>query len=92
MITPLNRVRLFTDTSSEAAANVWGALKANGIPYTMKTKQTRGAFGKAVTAGSGVNRYMGGMPAASFSDQLGYVYTIYVRRADEAHARAVCHL
>ena len=92
MITPFNRVRLFVDSSSEAAANVWSKLKAEGIPFAMRTKQSRGALGKAVTSGVGVGRYMGGMAASSFSDQVTYVYTIYVRRADEERARALCDL
>ena len=92
MITPFNRVKLFTDASSEAAANVWNALKANGIPYAMKTVQSRGAISRAVTAGRGVGQYMGGMSSGSFSDQIGYVYIIYVRRRDAARARELCGL
>ena len=92
VITPLNRVKLFVDASAEAAANVWNRLKAEDIDYVMKTTQSRGALGKAVTSGVGVGRYMGGMAASSFSDQVTYVYTIYVRRADEERARALCDL
>ena len=92
MINVFNRVKLYADSSAEAAANIWGRLKAEGIPYTMKTQQSRGALGKAVTSGVGVGRYMGGMAASSFSDQVTYVYTIYVRRADEERARALCDL
>lgn len=92
MITPLNRVKLFTDVSSEAAANVWNRLKAEGIDYVMKTTQSRGALGKAITSGAGVSRYMGGMPAAAFSDAVGYVYTVYVRRDDAERARKLCNL
>lgn len=92
MITPLNRVKLFVDASSEAAANVWNRLKTEGIDYVMTTRQTRGALSKALTSGRGVGQYMGGMSASSFSDRLGYVYTIYVRRKDEARAREICGL
>lgn len=92
VITPLNRVKLFVDASAEAAANVWNRLKAEDIDYVMKTTQSRGALGKAVTSGMGVGRYMGGMAASTFSDKVGYVYTIYVHRRDEARARAACGL
>ena len=92
VITPLNRVKLFVDSSSEAAANVWNRLRAEGIDYVMKTTQSRGALSKAVTSGMGVNRYMGGMAASTFSDGIGYVYTIYVHRRDEARARSACGL
>lgn len=92
MITPLNRVKLFVDSSSEAAANVTASLKAAGIAYDMRTKSTRGAMGRAVTAARGVGQYMGGMASSTFSDQLAYVYTVYVRRKDEARARTVCDL
>ena len=92
MITPLNRVKLFVDSSSEAAANVTSKLKAAGVPYDMRTRTTRGALGRALTTGRGVSQYMGGMASSSFSDRLGYVYTVYVRRKDEARARELCGL
>ena len=92
MFLPFNRVKLIVDSSSETVAAVCDKLRAGGIPYDRRTRQNRGALGKAVTAGRGVSGYMGGMPAASFSDALGYVYTVYVRRADEARARELCHL
>ena len=87
MITPFNRVRLLEDSSAEAVANVRDALKAGDIPYTMTTRQSRGAFGKVITAGGGVRTYQGGMAASAFSDRVSYVYAIYVRRRDEARAR-----
>ena len=92
MITPFNREEIFTDSSSEAAANVWGALKAAGVPYAMKTRQSRGAYGRAITTAAGMKAYGGGMAASSYSDQIQYVYTIYVRRRDAARARSLCDL
>ncbi len=92
MITMFNRCRLFVDASSEAAADVWNRLRAEGIPYALKTQQSRGALSKALTGGRGVAQYMGGMSASSFSDQIGYVYTVYVRRKDAARARKLCGL
>ena len=92
MITVFNRSRLFVGVSSEAAADVWNRLRAEGIPYAMKTQQSRGALSRAVTSGRGVAQYSGGMGAASFSDRIGYVYTIYVRKKDAARARKLCGL
>ena len=37
MITPFNSVRLIQDSSAEAVANVRGALKAEGIPFSVRT-------------------------------------------------------
>ena len=92
MITILNRRRLLADSSSETAAKVREALKANGIPYAMRTAQNHTALGKAIHAGAGVGAYSGGMPASSFSDQASYVYMIYVRRKDLEKARKICRL
>lgn len=92
MITILNRSRLLADSSSEAAAKAREALKAAGIPYTMITKQNHTALGKAIHAGAGVGAYRGGMPASAFSDQINYVYMIYVRKKDLAKAKEVCQL
>ena len=92
MITILNRVRLLADSSSEAAAKVREALRAAGIPYAMRTVQNHTALGKAIHSGAGVGAYRGGMPASAFSDQISYVYMIYVRRKDLAKAKEACHL
>ena len=92
MITPFNRVRLFTDSSSEAAANVREALMAHGIPYAMRTRQSRGALGRAITAGRCGGQYMSGLGASAYADRIAYVYVIYVRRRDEARAREACSL
>ena len=92
MVSIFNRVRLFADSSSEAAAKVREKLKANGIPYDMRTVQNHTALGKALHSSYGVSAYRGGMPASSFSDQISYVYMIYVRRNDADRARELCGL
>ncbi len=92
MVSIFNRVRLFADSSSEAAAKVREKLKANGIPYDMRTVQNHTALGKALHSSYGVSAYRGGMPASSFSDQISYVYMIYVRRKDADRARELCGL
>ena len=92
MVSILNRVRLFADSSSEAAAKIREKLKANGIPYDMRTVQNHTALGKALHASYGVGAFRGGMPASSFSDQISYVYMIYVRRKDADRARELCGL
>ena len=92
MITILNRSKLLTDSSSETMAKAREALKAAGIPYDMRTVQNHTALGKAIHASVGVGAFGGGMPASSFSDQISYIYMIYVRRKDLAKAREVCGL
>lgn len=92
MITILNRSRLLADSSSEMAAKAREALKAAGIPYTMKTVQNHTSLGKAIHSSIGVGAYHGGMPASSFSDQASYVYFIYVRKKDLAKAKEVCQI
>lgn len=88
VITPFNRVKLFVDSSSEAAANVTARLKAEDIPYDMRTRQSIGATGKSAAGG----KYMTGMAASRVFDQVAYIYTIYVRRKDEDRAREACNL
>ena len=76
MIHPLNRKTLFTDSSAEAAAQVWSVLKQHGIPYQMKTVNSMA-----------MNSVHGGMPHSSMADAVHYVYVIYVRRRDYARAK-----
>ena len=91
MITIFNRSRLLADNSSETAAKTREALKAARIPYYMKTVQNHTGLGKAIHSGIGVGAYKGGLSASSFSDQISYVYFIYVRRKDLAKAKEICH-
>ena len=58
----------------------------------MKTVQNHTGLGRAIHAGAGVGAYRGGMPASSFSDQMSYVYFIYVRKKDLARAKEICHI
>ncbi len=92
MITVLNRKRLLADSSSEAAAKAREALKSAGIPYAVKTVQNHTALGKAVHSGVGVGAYRGGMPASAFSDQISYVYFVYVRKKDYDRAKQLCQI
>lgn len=92
MITVLNRKKLLADSSSETAAKVRETLKASGIPYAMRTVQNHTALGKAIHSGAGVGAYRGGMPASTFSDQISYVYFIYVRKKDFDRAKQLCQL
>ena len=92
MITILNRSKLLADSSSETAAKVRETLKAAGIPYYMKTVQNHTALGKAIHSSVGVGAYKGGMPASSFSDQISYVYMVYVRKKDYEKAKEICQL
>ena len=92
MITVLNRARLLADSSAEAAAKVKDKLKAAGIPYDMRTVQNHTALGKAIHTRAGVGAYGGGMPSSSYSDQISYVYFIYVRKKDLAKAKEICQL
>ena len=46
MITIFNRRRLWLDASAEAAARVWSALEAAGIPYEVKTLRSHSTFGR----------------------------------------------
>ena len=92
MITIFNRVRLLADSSSETAAKIRETLKADGIPYDMRTVQNHTSLGRALNSSVGVGAFRGGMPASSFMDQMTYVYMIYVRRKDLARARELCGL
>ena len=58
----------------------------------MKTVQNHTGLGRAIHAGAGVGAYRGGMPASSFSDQMSYVYFIYVRKKDLARAKEICDI
>lgn len=94
MITIFNRAKLFTDNNAEAAANVWSALKENGIEYTMLTKQNVSTLRKNVQNSYGMSKYsgFGGMAASNFADTLNYLYIIYVKKKDLARANEVCNL
>ena len=94
MITIFNRALLFVDSNSEAAANVWTTLKANGIEYEMRTKQNVSTLRKGIQFRSsmGAASGYGGMSSSYFTDTPTYVYTIYVKKRDLTKAKEICHL
>ncbi len=92
MMTILNRKRLLADSSGEAAAKATEALKAAGISYVIKTIQNHSALGKAIQTGAGARSSRGGMPSSAYTDQITYVYAVYVRGKDLERAKKVCQL
>lgn len=56
MIHLLNRKMLFTDSSAEAAAQVWSVLKQHGIPYQMKTVNSMGSLRRNVQSSMAIVR------------------------------------
>ena len=72
MITIFNRRRLWLDASAEAAARVWSALEAAGIPYEVKTLRSHSTFGRKFHAGMGYEGFQGGRPLLGHgrSDEL----------------------
>ena len=93
MITAFNRTILFRDTNAEAAANVWSALRKNGIPYEMRTKTGKGSFERQLTQRANMHFMAGGLPAsATDGPQQPYLYVIYVRKSDLAKAKELCEL
>ena len=86
MITIFNRKTVFKDSSAEAAAAVWSALKKNGIEYEMKTLKNHSSFGRNLHYNQARSYASGGMGAAPFADTMQYVYVIYVKAADEGRA------
>lgn len=92
MITIFNRAELFTDVNQEAAAKVWSTLEENGIEYEMNTKQNVSAFRKNIHYAQGMSSTMSSAPGSYYGDTVKYVYHIYVRKADLARAKELCHL
>ena len=93
MITIFNRAVLFQDVSAEAAANVWSTLKANNIPYEMKTKTGQGPFHRQLQQNANMRFTMGGTPASALDGpQRQYLYIIYVRKSDLEKAKELCSL
>ena len=92
MITIFNRAELFTDVNQEAAAKVWSTLEENGIEYEMNTKQNVSAFRKNLHYAQGMGSTMSIAPGSYYGDTIKYVYHIYVRKADLARAKELCHL
>lgn len=89
MIHLLNRKKLFTDSSAEAAAQVWSTLEQHHIPYQMKTVNSMGSLRRNVQSSMAMNSVHGGMPHSAMADAVHYVYVIYVRRRDYDRAKAL---
>lgn len=89
MITIFNRRRLRLDASAEAAARVWSALEAAGIPYEVKTLRSHSTFDRNFHAGMGYEGFQGGVRHSDVADRMSYTYVVYVRRRDYARARAL---
>lgn len=89
MIHLLTWKKLFTDSSAEAAAQVWSTLDQHHIPYQMKTVNSMGSLRRNVQSSMSMGTTMGGMPHSAIADQVHYVYVIYVRRRDYARAKAL---
>ena len=89
MITIFNRRRLWLDASAEAAARVWSALEAAGIPYEVKTLRSHSTFGRNFHAGMGYEGFQGGVRHSDMADRMSYTYVVYVHRRDYARARAL---
>ena len=87
-----NRKKLYTDSSQQDAARVWGILKANGIPYDMDTRNIGTSFRRNLHSGMSMNIGLGGMGYAPFAEDRSFLYVIYVRRKDYDRARALISL
>ena len=94
MITVFNRAKLFVDADAQAAANVWSALKENGIECNMLIKQNISTLRKNIQYSSAMDKYsgFGGMPASKLTQTPDYLYIIYVKKRDLARAKEVCSL
>ncbi len=92
MITVLNRAVLFQDSDAIASAKVWSTLKQNNIEYEMKTVKNHSTFGRNLHHGMSMSIGAGGLGGKPFSDQMNYVYVIYVKKSDVALAKKVCDL
>ena len=75
-----NRAVLIQEPNPEAAAKVWSALRAAGIPYDVKTKGSSGT--------SAMVRFTQGGRTGSMAGNTFYV--IYVKKADLERAKDIC--
>ena len=92
MITVFNRKALVQDTNAEAVANVWSALRENGIKYDVVTKTGSSSFRRMMTQKSNISFNMGGMPASWTEHPGDYLYIVYVSRKDYEKAKEICNL
>jgi hypothetical protein len=92
MITVFNRKALIKDTNSEAVANVWSALRENGIKYEVVTKTGTSSFRRMMTQRSNMNFNMGGIPASMTEHSGDYLYIVCVSKKDYEKAKEICDL
>lgn len=76
--------RIATDTSGEEVRRITNILEENYIKYEIRTRRSRGVIGSAYDASSyarsNIAMYKG-------SSTPLFVYFIYVKRKDYAHAK-----
>ncbi len=92
MINVFNRKVLIKDTNAEMVANVWSALRENGIKYEVVTKTGTSSFRRMMTQRSNMNFNMGGIPASMTEHPGDYLYIVYVNKKDYARAKEICDL
>lgn len=88
MITLFNRKKFHTCNDPEEAARVWGALKAEHIPYQMDTLRSQPALVTGFHAHMGMQGMNGNFTPDQYADQVTLTYVIYVRGADLDAAKA----
>ena len=92
MITVFNRKALYRNTDAQATAAVWAALRANKIPYEVRTSTGVSSFRRMFTQRSNMRFNMGGIPASWTEHPADYLYTIFVRKSDYDCAKELCEL
>ena len=88
MITLFNREKLYVGNDPQDAARVWGALKAEHIPYEMDTLRSQPALVTGFHARMGMQGMNGNFTPNQYADQVTLTYVIYIRRADRKAAQA----
>ncbi|MBO4338489.1 MAG: hypothetical protein J5877_01040 [Clostridia bacterium] len=92
MINAFNRKAVIKDTNAEVVANVWSALRENGIKYEVVTKTGTSSFRRMMTQRSNINFNMGGIPASMTEHPGDYLYIVYVNKKDYERSREICDL
>ncbi len=91
MINVFNRKLLFRDTNAEAAADVWSALRKDGIKYEVVTKTQSSSVRRMFTQKKDMMN-MSGIPASWKQHSADYIYNIYVNKKDYDAAKKTCNL
>ena len=103
MMNIFNRAVLIQEPNPEAAAKVWSALRAAGIPYDVKTKGSSGTSAMVRFTQGGRTGSMAGGSAMASTYRTGGTpnswmeggsgntfYVIYVKKADLERAKDIC--